>query len=235
MQAVDDAKEVEPEAGPEEPRRGSVDLVVAEMLRGLLDGRYVPGQKLTEADLTRKFGVSRGSVREAMRKLEAEGLVSASLHRGVSIRMFNRDDVRDILEVSEHLACLAARLAAERLTRTKDADRLRAILVEMAEQVKRGDPFEVSRSRYDFLAEIVSLTHNKELRRLLPRFDATLMRAQFRGVFKLSSAKEDLDHFRHMMDAIVARDGERAAEVMRSYSRRFGSAIHQSPDSHFAD
>lgn len=205
------------------------------MLRGLLEGRFVPGQKLTEPDLTRKFGVSRGSVREAMRKLEAEGLVTVSLHSGARIRVFNRDDVRDILEVSEHLACLAARLAAERLGRKKDADRLRSILADMAEQVKRGDGFEVSRSRYNFLAEIVAMTHNKELRRLLPRFDATLMRAQFRSGSEFGSAKEDLEQFRQMVDAILARDAGRAEEVMRAYSRRFRSAIHQAPDSHFAD
>ncbi|HKR46933.1 MAG TPA: GntR family transcriptional regulator [Paraburkholderia sp.] len=208
---------------------------MAEIRRGLHDGRYVPGQKLTEADLTRKYGVGRGSIREALRKLESEGLVMTSLHRGARIRIFSRDGARDVLEVDENLACLAARLAAERLGQTKDADTLRNVLGEMAEQLKRGESYETARLRYSFLSEVASLSNNQELQHLMPRSHVSVLRAQFRNVFDLGFAKEDLEHLKLLVDAILARDPERAEQAMRRYSRRFGIAIQQSPDTYFAE
>lgn len=210
-------------------------MIVADILRGLHEGRYVPGQKLTESELTRKYGVGRGSVREALRKLESEGLVTVSLHRGARIRIFSRDGVRDVLEVYEELACLAARLAAERLVHPGDAAQLQKILVDMEEQLQRGESFETARLRYRFLAEVVALTHNQELRHLMPRFDVSVLRAQFRNVFNLEFAKDDLAHLKRVVDAIVARDSARAGVAMSQYSHRFGVAIQQSPDVYFSD
>ena len=216
-------------------RTGSVDLVVSEILRGVHEGRYVPGQKLIEADLTRKIGVGRGTVREAIRKLEANGLVAASLHRGARIRSFSREGARDVIEVYEHLITLAARLAAERLPRTKDADALRDALAEMTEQLKRGDTYEMSQLRYQFLASVIALANNSELRKLLPGFHAVILRAQFRSIFDLEFATKDIEHFKDIVKAILARDGARAEDAMRRYVRRFGIAIQRSPDGYFAD
>ena len=73
------------------------DQVVAALIRGLQDGRYVPGQRLIEADLTKELKVSRGPVREALKRLAAEGLVSLIPHRGAYIRALTRDEVHDML------------------------------------------------------------------------------------------------------------------------------------------
>ena len=90
----------------------SPDTIVNEILRGLYSGRYVPGQRLIEADLTREYKVSRGSIREALKRLAAEGVVSLNLHRGAYIRLLSRSEVRELLAVIEVLTGLAARLAA---------------------------------------------------------------------------------------------------------------------------
>ena len=218
----------------EEQRTGSVDLIVSEILRGLHEGRYVPGQKLIETDLTRRCGVSRSSVREALRRLEAEGLVMASLHRGASIRIFTRNEVRDIAEVSEHMGGLAACLAAKRLTKAKDADALRRVLVEMREQFARGNSFDLSHSRHRFFEEVAALTGNQELRHFLLRLGADVLRVQFRIVYDLAFAKQDLEDFQGVVDAILARDAARAEATIRLYFRRSAAAIQQLPDTHFA-
>ncbi|HKR38292.1 MAG TPA: GntR family transcriptional regulator, partial [Paraburkholderia sp.] len=166
---VDSTVEGKSNESSDESQTGSAELVMAEILRGLHDGRYVPGQKLTETELTRKYGVGRGSVREALRRLDSKGLVTVSRHHGASIRIFSRDGVRDVLEVYEHIACFAAALAAERLGHPKDADGLRSILAEMAEQLKRGETFETVQLRYRFLTEVATLSKNQELRQLMPQ------------------------------------------------------------------
>ena len=141
----------------------SADPIVAEILRGLYDGRYVAGQKLTESDLTRRFGVGRSSVREALRRLAAEGIVTVSLHRGASIRLLSRQDVRDVLEVIEALSGLSARLAAVRVSRPEDEQALRETLASMSDLSRRGDPFEFARMRNRFYRQLAQMSGNREL------------------------------------------------------------------------
>ena len=69
---------------------GSPGVVYRGIVDGLYRGRYVPGQRLVEADLTRDFEVGRGSVREALSRLAAEGLVTMNLHRSAVLRQLSR-------------------------------------------------------------------------------------------------------------------------------------------------
>src|ERR1700739_4452377 len=102
------------------PRRSthgpsSPDQVVTAIKRGVLLGRFVPGQRLIEGDLTHNLRVSRGPVREALKRLSAEGIVSLTLHRGAYIRALHREEAKQILMVLEALTGLAANLAASRI------------------------------------------------------------------------------------------------------------------------
>lgn len=120
---------------------GSPGVVYRGIVDGLYRGRYVPGQRLVEADLTRDFEVGRGSVREALSRLAAEGLVTMNLHRSAIIRSLSRQEVRDLVALLEVLNGFAARLAAERVEQGTN----RKLIVEAYGQL--ADP-EVQR---DFL------------------------------------------------------------------------------------
>ena len=85
------------------------DRVVAAIVGGILSGRYGPGQKLIEADITQAVGMSRGPVREALKRLDAEGIVTLMPHRGAYIRAMTRDEAW--CPSSEHLAQLAASIS----------------------------------------------------------------------------------------------------------------------------
>jgi DNA-binding GntR family transcriptional regulator len=81
--------------------------------RAIVDGEFQPGQKLREVDLAQSFGVSRASVREALRMLESEGLVTILPQRGAQVTMLTADEVRDVFEIRANLMGLACqRLAA---------------------------------------------------------------------------------------------------------------------------
>ena len=218
------------------PQRGSpVDFVESEVVRALYDGRLVPGQKLLEADLTQKFGVGRGSVREALRRLEADGLVTAVLNRGASIRIFGRDEVRDTLDVTEHLAGLAARLAAERLQSSDEVNGLLACVRELEATYEQGNAYEGARLRFQFYVELVKLTHNKELARLIPRYDMSVVRTQFRSAFSRENDRNDIDAYRRIIDLIRKRDAAGAERSMRQQIRRVETALENMPDHYFAD
>ena len=93
----------------------AVDQVIHSVKDGIREARYAPGQRLAESELMREAGVSRGSVREALRRLASEGFVEWQRYRGASIVRMSRAQVLDFLHLRELLEGFAARSAAERI------------------------------------------------------------------------------------------------------------------------
>src|SRR6478609_7055517 len=95
--------------------------------RAIVDGEFQPGQKLREVDLAQSFGVSRASVREALRTLESEGLVTILPQRGAQVTALTAEEVRDVFEIRANLMGLACERLA-RVTTPETADRLKTLL-----------------------------------------------------------------------------------------------------------
>src|SRR5579885_1555159 len=96
-------------AGADPARRGAVVEMVAETIRWRIQhGRYRSGQRLTEADLTADLGVSRGPVREAFRRLAAEGMLELAHNRGAQVPELSAAGVDELLEVLEPLVTAGA-------------------------------------------------------------------------------------------------------------------------------
>ena len=222
------------EARDQPARIGSVDHVAAEILRALYEGRLVPGQKLLESDITRRFAVGRGSVREALRRLETEGLVTSSLHRGASIRRLTRAEVRDLLEVNEALLGLCARFAAERLQGPSEAKSLRAAVKVLANHVDDANSYEIGRARYAFVEALVALAGNEELARLLLRLEPTIVRTQFRAAYDLRHSRLCLQTFDRVADLVEAKNGKAAELALQRYVQASSTAIQGLADHHFA-
>ena len=110
--------------GAAERERGkmtSPDRVVDAITRNLRAGVFVPGQRLIEADLTKELRVSRGPVREALKRLAAEGVLTVTRNRGAYVRALSRVEVRDSLVVLEALVGVMADLAARRISENDNA------------------------------------------------------------------------------------------------------------------
>ena len=210
-----------------------VDQIVDEIYRGLYEGRYVAGQKLTEIDLARRFGVGRGSVREALQRLSAEGLVTVSLHKGASIRALSREDVRELLEIIEVLTGFAARRAAERLSRAEDARALRATMSSLRALAAAGDSFEFGRMRNRFYRQVAQFSGNRELSRHLAMMQTHLIRVQFHAAYQLSADAHLLQDYAQIVEAIVDHDGAAAERAMRQHIRGTLKAIEKLPDQFF--
>ncbi|MCS7233517.1 MAG: GntR family transcriptional regulator [Synergistetes bacterium] len=89
--------------------------VVELIKRGIMTGKFLPGQRLNEADLASEFGVSRTPVREALRELVASGLLEYEKHKGIRVKRYTISEVRHIYEIWSELEAIAARLAASRV------------------------------------------------------------------------------------------------------------------------
>lgn len=213
---------------------GSADQVALAIVRGLYEGSYVAGQQLVEPDLMRRYGVSRGTVREALRRLTAEGLVTASLYRGARIRFLTRGDVRDMLEIISALAGLSARLAAERIHREVDEEALRGTLKRLLILAPAEAPFELARERGRLYRQLAHFSGNRELARLVPLLQAHLIRVQFGKGHSPGSEHKMIEDYIAIVDAVLKHDGVRAEQALRDHIRGVAEAIEKLPDDFFA-
>ena len=91
------------------------DIVFQTLRKAILTGELEPGERLMEIQLGEKLGVSRTPIREAIRKLELEGLVVMVPRKGAQVAHFTEKDIQDVLEVRAALEALAARIACKRM------------------------------------------------------------------------------------------------------------------------
>jgi DNA-binding GntR family transcriptional regulator len=207
-------------------------MIVRDIVQGLYEGRYLSGQRLVEADLTRRYGVSRGSVREALSRLAADGIVTLERHRGACIRSVDREHAFETLVLVEVLTGLAARLAAERIALPGAADSLRAALEGVLRGEPRGSVLEYGLARRDFFDVLVKIGGNRELGRLKAGLQLSLVGMMAR-VYEntIDAARED--DFREIAEAIFAGAAAAADAAARRHVRRVSEALIAIPANAF--
>lgn len=149
-------------AGEFEPES---ERVTRQLRDEILDGVREPGSKLVERDLAAQLGVSRVPVRDALRVLVAEGLVTPRPRTWAVVREFTSTDIADLTEVRAALEVLTFRLAAQRRQRA-DLQRLRATLDEELEAARAGDAVRARRAAADFHETVTSMAANELLSEL---------------------------------------------------------------------
>jgi DNA-binding GntR family transcriptional regulator len=126
-------------AAPAAAGQGSMkDAIVSQLRQEIASGTIAFGEKLSEARLAQRFGVSRMPVREALKELEAAGFVTIEHRRGTFVRRLSRREILDLYEVREAVECMAARLCAGRATNEVVA-LLDEVMFAMGEAAGSGD------------------------------------------------------------------------------------------------
>ncbi len=212
----------------------SPDQVVRALIEGVKTGRYVPGQRLIEADLTQELKVSRGPVREALKRLAAEGLVSLVPHRGAYIRKLSRREVHDILVIQEHLTGLAARLAAEQIERDGNRARFVEALERLLSFRNRSDSAAFLDERAQFYENLVSIGGNRELSRFVPVMQIHLLRMQFQQHLTESDRERQFQEYETLAEHILASKPQKAERAMQQHIRRTRLSIERLSDDVFA-
>jgi DNA-binding GntR family transcriptional regulator len=178
----------------------------------ILDGTRAPGSKLIERELAAELGVSRVPVREALKTLIAEGLVTPRPRTWATVREFTPADVADINEVRSALEVLTFRLAANRHSR-EGLHRLREALDEEQAAARSGDSQRARRAAADFHEVVTTLAGNE----LLLELDGTL-RSRIRW---LLVQHEDVDQVvaehQALYDAIAVRDVGRVSTLILAH------------------
>ena len=141
------------------------DQVKGRLLQAILDGRYPPGARIVETRVAREFGTSQAPVREALRDLEALGVVETAPFRGARVRQPSTEELLEAFDVRAILESHAARLALGHAT-TADFERLEGLLEEMRQAARAGDPYREATADAAFHGHIVRLSGNATLDRV---------------------------------------------------------------------
>lgn len=230
--------EAEPEAdeGSEAESHGtsSPDQVVDAIKHGILLGRFVPGQRLIEADMTRDHRVSRGPVREALKRLSAEGIVALSRHRGAYIRLLTRREVVDMLQALQAVVGLAARLAAMHMKKPENRARLKTAFEKLSEHGPIGDRVLLSIDRNAFYEAIFHIAGNRELERIHPAVPTQILRMQVYPYLSTTDRERQFADYGVLYDAMRLGNSREAYRIVVSHLRRSRMQVKNLPDEAFA-
>jgi len=138
----------------------------------------VPGQRLVEAELAARFGVGRNSVREALQRLAADGIVDLLRHRGAAIRELTEQDTLDVLDVAERMTGLLARTAARAVAAGEKPQAVTRALEQLRAAGAAQDAEAFARARRSFYRALLEIGGSRELRRLFPSIHMPVVYAQ---------------------------------------------------------
>jgi len=185
-----------------------------ELRERIATGDLAPGTRLIERDLADQLGVSRVPVREALRMLEAEGMVHTVPRKGVVVNSLSRRDVEELFDVREALEVMSCRRAAERSTAEGHAQ-LEQLLADGRAAVAAGDPGRIARANAAFHEHVTVLADNNALAALMEP-----LRSRMRWLFaQTDDPGHTVDEHRGLFEAIVSRDPDAAAACATEHVR----------------
>ena len=190
------------------------DVVFQTLRKAILTGELMPGERLMEIHLAQKLGVSRTPIREAIRKLELEGLVMNIPRRGAQVAEISERGLRDVLEVRRALDTFCAELACERIS-DEEKEALKKACKDFEDAVETKDATVIAKADVAFHDIIVGATGNERLVSLLNNLAEQMYRYRFEYIKDVSQHGKLIEEHRVLMDAILkgniigARDAAR--------------------------
>lgn len=195
-----------------------MESIIRRIKQDVQSGNYAPGQRLIEADLQRATGASRGPIREAMRRLAAEGLVEIQHQKGARVRRLTRREIENLYDVREILEGYAASCAAAK----SDDPTFRAGLTKLERQFKKdfdGSPRTYMDYNERFHAFIVGQSGNVDLVRLISELHVPIFMLRLYHIIDHSFIRRAHAEHSEITRHLLLGDAPRAGRSMRKHIR----------------
>ncbi len=203
------------------------DVVFNTLRQAILTGELKPGERLMEIHLANMLGVSRTPIREAIRKLELEGLVTMIPRRGAEVAQITEKSMSDVLEVRRAMDALCAQLACERITE-EDLERLKEACGKFEQATGTKDVKKIAQADVELHDIILQATGNSRLIQLVNNLSEQMYRYRFEYIKDISQHERLVEEHRMIYESLVSRDRERAAEAARTHiDNQRKAIIHQ--------
>ncbi|MGE5558531.1 MAG: GntR family transcriptional regulator [Bacillota bacterium] len=202
------------------------ELVFESIRDAILSGNLPPGERLMEIQLADEMGVSRTPVREALRKLELDGLVVVAPRKGAYVAGISSKDITEVFEIRGALEGLAAELAVERITE-EELDQLEKILYQVASCVDSNNLEGMIDADTHFHEMLYLASRNARLSQIVHNLREQIQR--FRK-FSLSSPgrmREALEEHKAIVDAIAQRNANLACQLAKEHIENAESSFMQ--------
>lgn len=185
------------------------DVVFNTLRQAILKGELEPGERLMEIQLAERLGVSRTPIREAIRKLELEGLVNMIPRKGAEVAKISEKNLRDVLEVRRALEELAVELACLRMEK-EEIVKLRQANDDLAERIETEDAIVVAELDEAFHDLIYQETGNTRLMQMLNNLREQMYRYRLEYVKDKSTRANLIKEHNIIIDSLEARNIDKA-------------------------
>ena len=200
------------------------DVVFNTLRQAILRGELKPGERLMEIQLANKLGVSRTPVREAIRKLELEGLVLMIPRKGAEVADISEKSLKDVLEVREALEELAARLACDKITK-EGINRLKEAAQDFRSALKSNDITQMAEADVRFHDVICNATENQKLGQLLNNLREQMYRYRIEYLKDQHVYEKLLSEHEEIIRHIEKGEKDEAARVVSRHIENQAQAV----------
>jgi DNA-binding GntR family transcriptional regulator len=200
------------------------DHALTRLRNAITTGLYPPGKRLVERELCEALGVSRTSVREALRQLQSERLVESGPNRTIRVARITARDAEDIYTLREMLQTLAIK----RFVREADANavkQLERVHKDMRKALRRGNVEQLAAIAGAFYETILAGSGSRVVQEVARQLLARVDFLRFRAMSEPGRLADGLREWDMMIDAVRRRDGEAAAGAMAAHLRNSRAAV----------
>ena len=190
----------------------------------IVHGEIAPNSRLVESDVVTTFQMSRGAVRNALIRLEQEGLVVRQPHRGARVRQVSDREAVEILQARAVLEGLAVRLTSERID-DAGIERVRACLARHRELLESGDLLGASDANADLHAVLLELSGHSTAQRLIHGLNSQTVHYQYRTILIAGRPQASQAEHAAIVEAVIARQPEKAEDAMRRHLFNVAEAL----------
>lgn len=212
-----------------------VDMAVDRIRQKIMRGHFVPGQRLIEPDLAEQINVSRTALREAFRRLAAEGLLELALYKGATVRMLKKDDVAEVFMIRELLEGLVARLATVAINKNP---KLKKALLENRDAMRKsvkaldaGDAYTMANTQFHQL--LLDAIESPQLERMVSQLQMPLYRMIYARLLAEPARLKSLSDHERIIEAILDNDPQRAEREMQAHVHNSGELLLSLSDDYF--
>ncbi|QIG39452.1 GntR family transcriptional regulator [Microbacterium sp. 4R-513] len=201
-------------------QRNTLRMQAVEALRrAITTGELPPGSHVSEIEMSQRLQISRGTLREAMRTLQLEGLLTEGSRGRLLVRRMDDRELRDLFRVRASLEALAARTVAE----SPDRDAIVAKLRDAVERMHAAEDVSLDarmRADLDFHRELCRLSGNETLLRAWSALEGSIEMSITRSGIERAVRNMDVPRHLEIVDAIAGGDADRAAAVVEDHMAR---------------
>ncbi|GAA3534775.1 GntR family transcriptional regulator [Zobellella aerophila] len=206
-------------------RRRSLHEEVADCVRTMIiEGELKEGQRINEPELCQRLDISRTPLREALKVLHSEGMVTIEPNRGAWVATITPEEIREHFEIISSLERRAAELTAGKAT-DKDLTRLRQLQEKLERHYQARDRHEYFEVNQHIHRLIIELAGNETLTQLHHQLMNRVSRGRYLAIGVQHRWEESVDEHRALLGALLARDGEQAGRVLAEHVMHTGETL----------